>query len=86
MEEGLAQNMVYGSGSGNTTKHHYAGVIKNKGKKLKKPYDRKKVLAFSQKSKRTITKQLHLLCTMLYNQKLSAIRILYIVTTYTINK
>jgi len=33
MEEGLAQNMVYGSGANNIIKHSYAGTIKNKRRK-----------------------------------------------------
>ena len=36
MEEGLAHNMVYGSGSNNTINHHYAGTIKKKRAKKKK--------------------------------------------------
>ena len=35
MEEGLAQNMVYGTGANNTIRHHYAGTIKKKRPKKK---------------------------------------------------
>ena len=40
MEQGLAQQMVHGSGTGQNTKHHYAGVaksVKKKNKCKKKP-------------------------------------------------
>ena len=41
MAEGLAAAMVYGSGEGNTVKHHYDGKSKTKGPtmacKTKKP-------------------------------------------------
>ena len=39
MEEGLAASAVtnkYGSGTGNTVKHYYAGTIKTKSKKKEK--------------------------------------------------
>jgi len=35
MEQGLAQQMVYGDGNGQNTVHYYAGTIK-KNKKSKK--------------------------------------------------
>lgn len=35
MEQGLAQQMVYGSGKGQNTKHYYAGVKKMATKKKK---------------------------------------------------
>lgn len=33
MEQGLAQQMVYGDGANQNTKHYYAGVKKVKSKK-----------------------------------------------------
>ena len=37
MENGLAQQMVYGSGENQNTKHYYAGTVKPKSKsKMKK--------------------------------------------------
>lgn len=36
MEEGLAQQMVYGSGSGQNTKHFYAGATPKPRKACKK--------------------------------------------------
>jgi hypothetical protein len=33
MEQGLAQQMVYGDGKNQNTKHYYAGVMKKKKKK-----------------------------------------------------
>lgn len=33
MGSGLASTMTYGSGEGQSTKHHYAGTVKNKKKK-----------------------------------------------------
>lgn len=39
MEQGLAQQMVYGNGEGQNTKHYYAGVKKMVPKKKK---DKKK--------------------------------------------
>ncbi len=33
MDEGLAHQMTYGDGSGQNTKHHYAGTIKSKKRK-----------------------------------------------------
>ena len=41
MEEGLAQQIVYGSGEGQNTKHFYAGTI-NVPKKTKKKKCNKK--------------------------------------------
>ena len=41
MEEGLAQQMVYGSGEGQNTKHFYAGTV-NAPKKAKKKKCNKK--------------------------------------------
>ena len=35
MEQGLAHQMTYGTGEGQNTKHHYAGVIKSIKKKKK---------------------------------------------------
>lgn len=35
MEEGLAQQMVYGSGKDQNTTHYYAGTIKNRKNKRK---------------------------------------------------
>jgi hypothetical protein len=43
MEQGLAQQMVYGSGEGQNTKHYYAGAINNKKKTRKKKKYKKKV-------------------------------------------
>ena len=47
MEEGLAYNMVYGSGSNNVAAHYYAGVLKNthSKKKIKVPTAVKKQVA-----------------------------------------
>ena len=36
MENGLAHQMVYGSGSDQNTKHYYAGAKRKTKKKLKK--------------------------------------------------
>jgi len=41
MEEGLAHQMTYGDGSGQNTKHHYAGTISNK-KRSNGPYSKAK--------------------------------------------
>jgi hypothetical protein len=42
MEVGLAENMVYGSGGSQNTKHHYAGVHKVLKKSKKKCGKKKK--------------------------------------------
>ena len=44
MEQGLAHQMTYGSGSDQNTKHFYAGVIKKANKKKKCKKKHKKVL------------------------------------------
>lgn len=36
MEHGLAKQMVYGNGEGNTVTHHYAGATPKKTKKYRK--------------------------------------------------
>lgn len=44
MEQGLAQQMVYGSGENQNTKHYYAGVKKTPTKKKKSKKKVKKQL------------------------------------------
>ena len=45
MEQGLAQQMAYGNGEGQTIKHRYAGVMPNKKhKKSKKLHKARKKL------------------------------------------
>ena len=41
-EEGLAQQMVYGSGEGQNTKHYYAGTLKKAKRKRKTKNKQKK--------------------------------------------
>lgn len=43
--QGLGAMMTYGDGGGNTTTHHYAGTIENKGKKKPKKGKCKKSLS-----------------------------------------
>lgn len=46
MEHGLAQQMVYGSGESQSTKHSYSGTIPNKTqKKAPKPCKKRKKVA-----------------------------------------
>ena len=46
MEHGLAHQMTYGSGDGNSIKHRYDGVMPNKKrKKCSKPNNKRKKVA-----------------------------------------